>query len=74
MVLAPQDARKVMDAGWGQLHPMAGREILKKMIGKTVPRAFILIYAPRDDGEIERVMEVVRAAVGYMTDSTELIV
>lgn len=48
VVLSPQDAKKVIDSGWGQLHPLAGRRILKRMVGIMVPREYVLLYAPRD--------------------------
>ena len=32
-----------------------------------IPTTFTLLYAPRDDGEVAIVMEIVKAAVRFMT-------
>ncbi|KAI1615259.1 hypothetical protein EDD36DRAFT_416772 [Exophiala viscosa] len=59
VVLAPQDAVTVIQKGWGQLHGLAGVMI--------VPKSYVLLYAPRSEEEIEVLVGIVRAAIGYMT-------
>ncbi|SRR6266498_819090 len=72
VVLAPQDAKKVIESGWGELHPLAGVQIIKRMIGKMVPRPYVLLYAPRDDQELDILIEIIKASVGFMTDSRDV--
>ena len=50
VALSPQDAKKVIDSGWGQLYPLVGRWILKRLVGIMVQREYVQLYAPRDEG------------------------
>lgn len=60
VVLAPKDGVQVIQKGWGQLHGLAG---------KLLPQAYVLLYSPRNDDEIEVLLEIVRASIGYMTQT-----
>jgi hypothetical protein len=51
LVLPEPLATEAIEAGWGELHPLAGT---------TVPATTLLVYAPRDPGEIDVVLELVR--------------
>jgi hypothetical protein len=53
--LSPRDARRVIEAGWGQRFPVEW----------LAPPSWILVYAPRDEKEVELVKEIVRAAVCF---------
>jgi len=64
--------KKVIDAGWGQRHPLDGSKAFKKMTGMWLPNQYMYIYAPRNDAEIETVMGIVKASVAYMTRSEEV--
>ncbi|EXJ91615.1 hypothetical protein A1O3_00163 [Capronia epimyces CBS 606.96] len=65
VILSPKDAAKVVRAGWGQLHSLAGVSV--SVFGrKVVPKSYVLLYAPRDEHEVKVVMDIVRAAVAYM--------
>ena len=44
MVLSPEDAKIVLEAGWGERHPLARGGWFERF----VPREFVLVYAPRD--------------------------
>ncbi|KAL2424200.1 hypothetical protein ABEF95_004333 [Exophiala dermatitidis] len=59
VVLAPRDAARVIRAGWGQLHGLAG--------SKVIPKSYVFLYAPRTREELNVIMELVWAGVGYMT-------
>ncbi|KIV86510.1 hypothetical protein PV11_02120 [Exophiala sideris] len=59
VVLAPQDGVTVIKKGWGQLHGLAG-------VVRT-PQVYVMLYAPRDEGEVEVLAEIMRAGIGYMT-------
>jgi hypothetical protein len=64
LVLAPADAAAVIDAGWGELHPLAGR-------AAGLPGAYTLIYSPRDGHEAEIVERIFDAAAGHMLGRPE---
>jgi len=51
--VSPQDARLVMKRGWGQRFPVTW----------LAPPSWIMVYAPRNEEEVETVREIVRAAV-----------
>lgn len=74
VTLAPQDCKKVLLAGWGQRHPLDGSRIMKRFggPGKYLPREYMLIYAPRNDAELQTVMRIVRASVGYMANTRDV--
>jgi len=69
VVLSPRDAAKVIRSGWGQLHGLAGVSLFGR---KVVPATYVLLYSPRNDDEIQVLTEIIRAGIGYMTDSTEI--
>jgi hypothetical protein len=65
MILAPHDCKVVLAAGWGELHPMAAA-------GQFHPHA-MMVYAPRDEAEVETVLAIVSAAKHFaMTPSEEV--
>lgn len=55
-VLHPQDAAQVIEAGWGERHPLCGVPLL------GIPLTYLLIYAPRNAEELAVVGEIVRRA------------
>lgn len=57
MVLSPSDAKKVIEMGWGELHPLAGRFIPVK--------TYMFIYAPRDKEEVAIIQQILAAAIKY---------
>jgi len=59
MNLHPEDAREVIEKGWGQRHPLTSRSFLFKM---PVPRQFTMVYAPRTRDELKVVCEIIEAA------------
>lgn len=56
--LHPDDAKVVLEKGWGERHPLARGGWMKAY----VPREFILIYAPRDRKELNVVCRIIEAA------------
>jgi hypothetical protein len=63
MPLHPVDAEAVFNAGWGQRHPLARGGYFERF----VPVGFVMVYAPRDDGDIATVMRIVRAAAWFVS-------
>jgi hypothetical protein len=53
--VSPQDAKLVMRRGWGQRFP----------VNWLAPPSWIMVYAPRNEEEVEIVREIVRAAVCF---------
>jgi hypothetical protein len=58
MTLSPSDAKRVIEAGWGELHPLAEEN-------GRLPATYMMIYAPRDTEEAAIALQVLRAAVKY---------
>ncbi|KAI4155264.1 MAG: hypothetical protein LQ340_001097 [Diploschistes diacapsis] len=57
LTLHPQDAAAVIQRGWGERHPLAGRWLLSE---------FMMIYAPVGKEELKCVMDIVRAAAWWV--------
>ena len=67
VTLSQQDCIKVLNAGWGQRHGLAGVKTLE-LLGFALSYQYILLYAPRDIAEIQIVMEIVEASIKYMSN------
>ncbi|KAF2463211.1 uncharacterized protein BDR25DRAFT_385006 [Lindgomyces ingoldianus] len=63
MTLHPADAKIVLESGWGERHPLAKGGWFRRF----VPREFVLVYAPRDEGEVEIVIRIVQAAIWWVS-------
>ncbi|KAF5631460.1 hypothetical protein F52700_6863 [Fusarium sp. NRRL 52700] len=55
--LAPKDAKLVLERGWGQRHPLSGTVLY---LGN------VMVYAPRNEEELEVVKNITRAGVKFM--------
>lgn len=62
MTLGPSDARRVIEAGWGELHPLVGVPLGG---GRVLPATYMLVYSPRDTAELRIVERILHAAVRY---------
>ena len=60
--LTADHAAAVVEEGWGEYHPFA--------IDGTIPN-LVMVYAPRDDEDLEVVMTIVGAAVAYATGTDD---
>ncbi|KAH7116697.1 hypothetical protein B0J11DRAFT_583412 [Dendryphion nanum] len=67
VTLHPADCKAVFEAGWGQRHPLSGVDVLKKVAGFSLPVNYVLLYAPRDQAEVDIVLTMVKASIGYVT-------
>ncbi|CAG8955420.1 hypothetical protein HYFRA_00010284 [Hymenoscyphus fraxineus] len=56
--LHPDDAKIVLEKGWGERHPLAKGGWMTQF----VPRTFVMIYAPRNQAELEVVAKIIEAA------------
>ncbi|KAK3116483.1 hypothetical protein LTR53_003087 [Teratosphaeriaceae sp. CCFEE 6253] len=62
LTLHPADAKIVMEAGWAERHPLARGGWFERF----VPGGFLMVYAPREESDVEALMQVVKAAVWYV--------
>ncbi|KAM5355988.1 hypothetical protein ACJ41O_002634 [Fusarium nematophilum] len=62
MCLHPDDIKEVLDKGWGQRHPLAWRS---RFLKSPVSPDFVMVYAPRDDEELQVVCNIIEAAIWY---------
>ncbi|KOS16632.1 hypothetical protein ESCO_004761 [Escovopsis weberi] len=63
LCLHPNDSKEILQKGWGQRHPLAREEEFLRM---PVSRDFVMIYAPRDDQELQIVCRIISAAIWYI--------
>lgn len=54
MALPPDVVDAVIENGWAERHPLAGKQ--------GFPDNIVMVYGPRDDGELEVVAALVRAS------------
>ncbi|KAF2017468.1 hypothetical protein BU24DRAFT_151604 [Aaosphaeria arxii CBS 175.79] len=69
VTLHPSDCKAVIEAGWGQRHPLSGVRLLQTLLGLSLPISYVVIYAPRDEAEIEIAITIVKASIEYMTSA-----
>ncbi|KAF1841010.1 uncharacterized protein K460DRAFT_380749 [Cucurbitaria berberidis CBS 394.84] len=63
MTLHPADAKLVLENGWGERHPLARGGWCRRF----VPKEFVLIYAPRDEIEVDIMMRIVAASIWWVS-------
>jgi len=63
VTLSQTDAKKVLESGWGERHPWSGG----KMKPFHFPLGYTLIYAPRNDEELELARKFFIASISYIT-------
>ncbi|MEU3513493.1 hypothetical protein ABZ733_37785 [Streptomyces longwoodensis] len=61
VTLAPGDAQKVIDLGWGQLHALAGGK-------QGLPATYTLLYPPRCDADLAPIRAILTAAVHHASE------
>ncbi|KAK7511397.1 hypothetical protein IWZ03DRAFT_396213 [Phyllosticta citriasiana] len=63
LTLYPGDAKVVIERGWGERHPLARGGWLTRF----VPQHFLMVYAPRDEAEMDVVERIVKASVWWVS-------
>jgi hypothetical protein len=63
LTLHPSDAKLMLENGWGERHPLARGGWCRRF----VPKEFVLVYAPRDEDEVEIVMKIVAASIWWVS-------
>ncbi|KAI9645019.1 hypothetical protein NHQ30_007057 [Ciborinia camelliae] len=82
MNLHPNDAKVILEKGWGERHPMAGAStprIVSNFLSylpnslstwlspRVVPEQFVIIYAPRNKDELQVVCHIIEAAAFWVS-------
>jgi hypothetical protein len=62
----PADVKTVVEAGWGERHPLARENWWWNLIC-PVPAGLTLVYSPRDEKELEVMKDVIKAAAWWMS-------
>lgn len=57
VTLPPAAVERVVELAWGEPHPLAGRGGL--------PPTFVMVYGPRDPGELEAVWTILQASYAF---------
>ncbi|KZO93573.1 hypothetical protein CALVIDRAFT_566312 [Calocera viscosa TUFC12733] len=65
LILAPLDAVEAIEKGWAVRFPLAGAP------GPFGTQGRVMVYAPRDEGEVGVIMRLVEAGWEYLTVETE---
>ena len=70
--LHSSDVKTVIEKGWGQRHPLSGR-LTSRLTGlvdsnqpSPVAGSKVLLYAPRDDNDLEIMKHIINAAVWWV--------
>ncbi|KAK8156962.1 hypothetical protein BC567DRAFT_212422 [Phyllosticta citribraziliensis] len=63
LTLYPGDAKVVIERGWGERHPLARGGWLTRF----VPQHFLMVYAPRDEHEMDVVERIIKASVWWVS-------
>lgn len=66
-VLSPADCALVIAKGWGERHPLSG--ISRHA---PLPKEYLMIYAPRDDEELDVCEQIMVASIQYMSGNREV--
>lgn len=64
LALPPEAASEVLAKRWGEQHPVAKTGLL--------PLGIVMVYAPRDERELDVVMHIVRESFRFASDDGEL--
>ena len=65
--MSEADASTVIKSGWGERHLLAG----KTMGDMKIPEGLIMVYGPRNDEEIEVVVEILKASYKWSRGDIE---
>ena len=63
MTLSLADAKEVIEKGWAQRHGLSGR---------LLPWGYVMVYAPRDEEEVEVLGRIFRAGIAFVSGGREV--
>ncbi|KAJ7127102.1 hypothetical protein C8R44DRAFT_113919 [Mycena epipterygia] len=64
VILSPADCKTAIELGWAERHPLSG---VSRIL--PLPNNYLLVYAPRNEEELDVVERIIVASIGYMTGS-----
>lgn len=64
MTLSLADAKEVIEKGWGLRH---------KLSGPLIPVGYLLLYAPRNEEELEVLGRILKAGIAFMSGGKEVV-
>lgn len=64
-ILSPADASLVIERGWSERHGLSGRAL-------GFPSTYVMIFAPRDEDEVEIITMIAKAAARYALEGKML--
>lgn len=67
LYLSPADARVAIEKGWAERHRLAVPRTSWLAGRYHVGDSYVMVYGPRDEGEMEVLATIVRNAVRFMT-------
>jgi hypothetical protein len=62
ITLHPADAKMVLEAGWGEKHPLARGGWFEMF----VPKEFVMVYAPGEEEDVEVLIDIVMAGAWFV--------
>lgn len=65
--LSEADAATVINANWGERHLLAGKNTGRMQ----VPEGLVMVYAPRDESDIEIIVRILKASYNYTRGDVE---
>ena len=57
-IFSPRDSKTLIEKGWGERHGLSGRAM-------GIPDTYLMVYAPRNDDEVNVVVKLAKAAARY---------
>jgi hypothetical protein len=63
-ILSAADARLLVQKGWGERHGLNGK------VG--FPRGYLMVYAPRNESELDVIRSIIKAAARYALDGEKI--
>ena len=66
LTMHPADIKIVVEAGWGERHPLARDNYWWNLIC-PVPAGLTLVYSPREEKELDVMKDVIKAAAWWMS-------
>jgi len=64
-IFSKADAKIIIEKGWGERHGLGGRAM-------GIPKTYLMIYAPRNNKEVDVVCKLAKAAARYGLEGRQI--
>jgi hypothetical protein len=71
VMLHPADCHTLFERGWAQRHAFSGVSVIKHLFGASIPVNYVLVYAPRNEAEVDIAISIVKASIQFMAGTRE---